>query len=282
MSATHFHFTVGSYKCTVVTDGTMAYTTPAKAHFANAPETELAPALAAYHLDLEQWREWISSFNCLVIRTGAHGVLVDAGIGAVDFAPQAGKLIENLHAAGVAPGDIDTVILTHAHLDHIGGVIDAAGHVNFPRARFVMCRAEQDFWLSDAALTFDESDANHTRRVFALLAGRLELIDADTEIVPGVHALLAAGHTPGHLAVAVRSSGEELLDIGDAAAHPLHMEHLEWHLAPDNRPAQALAARRRLLDRAKANHSLVLAFHFDFPGLGYFHSQQGVGKWQPL
>jgi glyoxylase-like metal-dependent hydrolase (beta-lactamase superfamily II) len=114
------------------------------------------------------------------------------------------------------------------------------------------------------------------------IAGCLELIDDDTEIAPGIHALLTPGHTPGHLAVSVVSEGEQLLCISDTVGHPVHLEHPEWNILYDYEPEMAVHSRRQVIDRAVSEHAPILAYHFDFPGLGYIYRQQGGLKWQPI
>src|SRR5512136_2073300 len=141
-----YHFKVGAFECVVVSDGTLTYTDPAPVLFANAPSDRLALALRAYGIQLEQWGEWISSLNCLVIRTGEHCILIDTGLGTVDFGPNAGVLPRNLRAAGIEAGDVDIVVLTHAHGDHVGGNTDSEGKAAFPQARYLMTKAEWDFW----------------------------------------------------------------------------------------------------------------------------------------
>ena len=112
------------------------------------------------------------------------------------------------------------------------------------------------------------------------LRDQLNLLDRETEVVPGIQAIAAAGHTTGHLALAIASGGEELLYVSDAALHPIHLEHPDWYPTWDLEPEWALATRRRLFDRA-ADHALVLAFHFPpFPSLGQV-SRRGRGwRWQ--
>ncbi len=282
MNTETFRFKVGKIGCIAVSDGTMAYANPARVLFANAPSDRLALVLRAYHIELEQWGEWISPFICLLIRTGEHCVLVDTGVGKVDFAPNAGKLLHNLQTVGVTPDNINVVLLTHGHTDHLGGITDPSGKVVFANARFVMWRQEWEFWHSETGLAFDEGDALHARRKLAPLAGRLDLIDRETEIVPGVHAFLALGHTPGHMAVSVVSGSEQLLYIGDLVGHPIHLEQPDWNILYDYRPDLAVRSRRQLIDRAVAEHALILAYHFDFPGVGYVSCQQGELKWQPI
>lgn len=282
MNTEVFRFRVGEIECIAVSDGTMAYTNPARSLFANAPSDRLALALRPYNIQLEQWGEWISPFICLLIRTGEQYVLVDTGIGTIDFAPNAGKLLQNLQSVGIAPGNIDTVILTHGHLDHIGGITDASDKVVFTNARHVMWRQEWEFWNSEAGLAFDEWDAIHARQKLQPLADRLDLIDRETEIVPGVLAFLALGHTVGHMAVSIVSGNEQLLCISDAIGHPIHLEHPEWNIVYDYQPEITVRTRRQLIDRAEAEHALVLAYHFDFPGLGHIYRQQGEVEWRPI
>jgi len=285
-----YRFKVGAFECMAVSDGTLTYAPPtfpppATFLFANAPKERLEQALREHSIQPEQWLAWVSPYICVVVNTGEHLVLVDTGADGLD--PSTGRLLQNLHAGGIAPGDIDTVILTHGHPDHIGGNTDAEGKPAFPNARYVMWKDEWDFWTSEQAeLKLDE----HVKEVLLKFArknlppieGQLDLVDHETEIVLGMRAVAAPGHTPGHMALAISSEGKQLLYISDAVLHPIHLEQPEWYAAVDFTPEQAVATRRQLLSRAVAEKALVLAFHFPFPGLGHI-VQRGEGwQWQPI
>jgi glyoxylase-like metal-dependent hydrolase (beta-lactamase superfamily II) len=291
MNTEIYRFKVGNFECMAVSDGTHTYTPPtfpppATFLFANAPRELLEQVLREHNLQPEQWVEWTSPYICVVVNTGEHRVLVDTG--ADGLSPNTGKLLQNLQAEGIAPEDIDTVILTHGHPDHIGGNTDAEGKPAFPNARYVMWKDEWDFWTSEQA---EQKLDEHVKEVLLKFArknlppiqGQLDLVDHETEIVPGMRAVAAPGHTPGHMALTISSGSEQLLHISDAALHPIHLEHPEWYAAVvDFAPEQVVATRRRLLNRAVAEKALVLAFHFPFPGLGHV-VQKGEGwQWQPI
>jgi glyoxylase-like metal-dependent hydrolase (beta-lactamase superfamily II) len=290
MSNETFRFETGKFECVAVSDGTLTYAPPmfpppAALLFANAPKKDLAQALLEHNLRPEQWGEWTSPYICLVVNTGDHLALVDTGAGGL--APTTGRLLQNLQAEGIVPDDIDTVILTHGHPDHIGGNIDAQGKPAFPNARYVMWKDEWDFWTSEQA---EQRLDEHVREVLLKFArenlppiqGQVDLFDRETEIVPGIRAVAAPGHTPGHMALEISSEGEQLLCIADAVLHPIHLEHPEWHAAVDFDPEHVVATRRRLLNGAANRKALVLALHFPFPGLGRA-VQKGEGwQWQPI
>jgi len=284
MSTESYHFKVGKFECIAVSDGTLTYSDPGPLHFANAPSDRLALALLAHNIQIEQWNEWISPLPCLVIQTGEHCVLVDTGLGKEDRAPNAGKLLQNLESEGIGPSDIDTVILSHAHGDHIGGNTDLTGMVAFPHARYVMRKEEWDFWTSETTLAQPDHQwmTSFVNKHLLPLHDRFELLEQDKEIVSGIHSIFAPGHTPGHMALVVVSNGEELLCLGDVITHPIHLEQPDWHLDSDCQPEQAVHTRRWLLERAAVDQARVFAFHFDFPGLGYVHQQQDAWKWQPI
>lgn len=280
MNAESYRFKVGSFECFAISDGFGVYPKAARILFADAPEESLTQVLHEHNIQPEDWSEWKSPFICLAIRTDKHLVLVDTGYGIVDFAPNAGKLIQNLQTVGIAPSDIDTVILTHGHRDHLYGVTDdATGKVVFSNARHVMWRDEWEFRNSEEGIDFDDGDASLK---LSLLRGQLELIDSEMEIVPGIHAVAAPGHTPGHMAVAIESEGEQLLHLVDAVGHPIHLEQPHWHMRTDYQPELAERSRRMLLNRAATEQALVLAYHFEFPGLGYVQQQQSAWRWQPI
>lgn len=280
MNADVFPFKVGALDCFAINDGFGTYPNPARILFTGASEVSLTEALQEYRLEPETWSEWVSPFICLLIRTNKHLVLVDTGYGIVDFMPNAGRLVQNLQSLAITPQDIDTVILTHGHRDHLNGVTDdATGKVTFSNARHVMWRSECEFRNSEEGIEYDDGDAS---RKLTALAGQLDLIDSETEIVPGIHAVHAPGHTPGHMALAIVSEDEQLLDLVDVVGHPIHLEHPEWNMRTDYQPDVAEQTRRMLLRRAADEQARILAYHFDFPGLGYVQQRRTAWKWQPI
>ena len=283
-------FEVGGLRCLAVGDGTLTYAPPVFPPppvllFASAPRDELRQVLVAAGLEPGQWLEWTSSYTCLLVDSGEHRVLVDTGAGAL--APSTGRLLRNLAALGITPEEIDTVVLTHGHPDHIGGNTDAEGKVVFSKARFVMWEDEWDFWNSGRA---EHELDEHVRPVLLESArknlppirARLDLVDREEEIVPGIRALAAPGHTPGHMALEVASQGERLLCVSDAVLHPLHLEHPEWCAAVDLGREEVVATRRKLLNMAATKSTLVFAFHFPFPGLGHVVCKDEAWEWQAV
>lgn len=282
-----YRFKVGTFECMAVSDGTFAYPDPADLLFSNAPKGQLEKTLREHDLQPEQWTQWVSPYTCLVIDTGRHRVLVDTGAG--DLVPTTGRLLQNLHTEGIQPGDIDMVILSHGHPDHIGGSTDGKSKPAFPKARYLMWRQEWDFWTSAPSLAELQVD-EHLKQILLMSAqknlpaiqGQLDLVDRETEIVPGVHAVAAPGHTPGHMAVAISSGGEALLCSGDAAIHPIHLENPGWCATVDFSPDQVTATRHRLLGRAAREKTLVFAFHFPILGLGRVVQEGKAWRWQPV
>jgi glyoxylase-like metal-dependent hydrolase (beta-lactamase superfamily II) len=221
----------------------------------------------------------------LLINTGQQRVLVDTGAGGL--VPGTGLLIPNLRAAGVAPEEIDMVILTHAHLDHTGGIVDARGKPAFPKARYVMSKREFHFWpqVSDFSWAPFPAAMIDLFRNFVeqkLVPLQPDLIAEDAEIAPGIQAIPAPGHTPGHIALNITSAGDQLLYLVDTVLDPSQVAQPEQVKAVDYDVAQTVATRRRLFQRAVQEQARVLVFHFPFPGMGRI-TQAGAGwQWQPL
>src|SRR5215210_6310169 len=291
MDVGSFRFGIGEFECVSISDGALNY--PPESFFANVPSERVEEALREHNLPTGQVN---TPYTCLFIDTGEHRVLVDTGAGDLGaHAAQAfpgldhstsvtGLLLENLRAAGIEPSEIDTVIVTHAHPDHVGGTLDEAGRLVFGDAHYYVSEDEWEFWTSGAATTKAPAFmVESARRNLDPLKERMTFVGDASEIVPGVRAIATFGHTPGHIALSIASEGEQLLHVSDAVLYPLHLEHPEWTPVFDMLPEQASASKRRIFDLGAEEDALVFAHHFPpFPSVGRVRKQQQGWRWQPI
>ena len=283
-------FGIGKFKCMAVSDGTNTYQNPAQLFFPTADREELHRALLRHRLNPETWKEFENTYTPLLIDTGDELILVDTGVGK-ELSSNGGKLLQNLKSMDILPEAIDHIILTHGHPDHIGGNTTGEGQSIFTNARYHMFRDEWNFWCTDQGKKAMESKGFHPELKKELLGiakmklgsieGQLELIDQDSEIVPGIHMLKAPGHTPGHMILLIHSGEERFYSFSDMVIHPIHLEHPEWITAVDIDGEEMIKTRRTFLKRAEKENALVHAFHLPFPAVGRIEEKSGGWQWIP-
>jgi glyoxylase-like metal-dependent hydrolase (beta-lactamase superfamily II) len=226
--------------------------------------------------------------NITLVRTPGETILIDVGAGP-HYMPGAGKLADNLEAAGIDRKSITKVVLTHAHPDHLWGLLDDFDDtLMFPNASYIMSTAEFEFWMAeDVAARLPEDRRNFApsaQRNLTSVRDRLYLIAPGADIARGIRAIDTAGHTAGHISVEIASGNEIALVLADALMHPIiSFAHPEWSPAADHHdPDRAIAARKRLLGRLASDHSLAIGFHLPFPGIGRVEMEGSAYRFVPM
>lgn len=278
---------MGQYETRMVGNATLVAlqdtwtTVPVSAFFSAVEEGEWEPYLEL--LDAE--RSFTLNFGAWLVRSEGRTILLDTGIGVRGGGrfPEPPALPEVLSAAGVAPEDVDTVVLSHLHFDHTGWNTvdsdDGSAVPLFPNARHVVQQAEWDYWTATEEL---RTAANYDATLAPIeAAGLLDLVEGEQDVTSEVVAIPTPGHTPGHVSMVVASGGERAYLIADAAHHRVQVSEPTWSPSADVDAKQASRTRAELFERIEREGALVASGHFDFPGFGTVARVNGSLVFQP-
>lgn len=277
--------TVGSVTITALTDGGGDFPFPLPQLFPGVPGDAWEPYRQRYPEVFAGPETWRNHYGCYLLRSGGRTILVDTGIGPGPvqiLGGVQGRLLDELRAKGVSPEEIDTVFFTHLHLDHVGWNLTAEARPTFPRARYLIHRADWEaFHRPEAEANLPEPYVAKTLTPLQSL-GVLELLEGEKALTPEVTALYTPGHTPGHMSLLVSSGGEKALITGDVLLHPAQVTEPEWCIAFDMDTEAAVPTRKQLLDRLEGEGMTVVACHFPEPGYGRIVRLEGRRYWQAL
>jgi glyoxylase-like metal-dependent hydrolase (beta-lactamase superfamily II) len=283
-----YRFKIGDFQATVISDG-YGLQIPVGPIFAmNASEAELAPVLKANFMPPVIQ----ATNNPLVVNTGRERILVDTGFGE-KIGPPFGSfpgLEENLRRSGITPESIDLVVISHCHLDHIGGLVTKSGALAFPNAQFVFVDTEWNYWTGSRY----ENEVNGSpmpdpfkQATIAVaenlppVADRSRFVKQGGEITSGVQYIAAPGHSPSHAAILFNSGNEQFIHMGDIAHNPVtSLQHPDWTPVFDYEPAQAIKSRKDILDRVATDGVMVMGYHFPFPAIGHVVRHGTAYRWE--
>jgi glyoxylase-like metal-dependent hydrolase (beta-lactamase superfamily II) len=259
-------YKVGEFEITAFNDGTRAVDNPEKVYGVNQKPEDVAAAAEANFLPKDKM---LNGFTPVLVNTGKELVLFDSGNG-VRGQPATGRLAAEMKAAGVEPEQIDVVVITHCHPDHIGGLM-TDGTPLAPKARYVIGEAEYQFWSSpDRANGPTANAAKIVQANVVPLKDKMTFVKNEAEVASGIRAVEAFGHTPGHMAWHVESQGKRLLIGADFCNHyVLSLRYPKWHVSFDADKDQAVATRLKLLDMLSVDRVPFTSYHMPFPAVGF-------------
>jgi glyoxylase-like metal-dependent hydrolase (beta-lactamase superfamily II) len=267
--------TLGSARLTTLSDGHLQL--PRDFMLGDLDPEKAAPILAEHGITGDMLEP---PCNLTLYREDANTVLFDAGSGS-GFMPSAGKLRSALDAAGVAPGDITHVLFTHAHPDHLWGVLDDFDDPLFTNATHMIGQAEWAYWTDpDTVDTIGEDRASFAvgaARRLAAIEDMVEHFKDGDEVLPGIMAHASFGHTPGHMSFEIRRGSDAVMVVGDAIVNGhLAVERPAWPSGSDQDPETGIATRLRLLDMLATERMPMVGFHLPDGGLGRVERTDGA------
>ncbi|MFC0242727.1 MBL fold metallo-hydrolase [Rhodopseudomonas telluris] len=288
-----YRYKVGDAQVNVISDGANTFPMP-DGFVLNAKKDEINAALEQAFMPKDKMT---INFAPLAINTGGKLVVVDTGNGPGAFASSkgnVGQFASNLVAAGLDPKAVDIVVISHFHADHINGLLTADNQPAFPNAEILVPAAEWKYFMDDGEMSRASGERmqgvfKNARRVFeAGLQKKVTPYEWGKDVAPGLLAVEATGHTPGHTSFVLSSGADKVFIQSDVTNHPaLFVTHPGWHLMFDQDPAQAETTRRKVYDMLVADKMRVQGFHYPFPANGYVQ-KDGSGyrlvpaPWSPV
>ncbi len=286
MQPTIYRFKLGGFEVATIMDSKVIRSGLTPSFGGEAGAAEVKALAAAARMDADRYEH---PFTPMLVNTGKELVLFDTGNGSLSAEYEQmkgrlppGNLVARMAQAGYKPEDVDVVVLTHGHPDHIGG-LTKGGQPVFPNARYMFGAAEFDFWNKGENIREARKfNRELYMKIVVPLANRATMIKPGDEVVPGIRAVDAAGHSPGLLAFTIESEGKRLINWADTCNHyVVAIQRPDLHLDVDDDKEKAVATRKRILDMVTTDKLFVAGFHMPFPGLGWVEKTSGGYRWVP-
>ncbi|MGN6107331.1 MAG: MBL fold metallo-hydrolase [Kofleriaceae bacterium] len=262
---------IGTLEAYALEDGHLELPNDGQALWQGRPPAETADVLAAAGLPRDTIR---LDIQCLLVKDGTRVILFDTGTGSEASYADAGRLPQSLALAGVQPAAVTDIFISHAHGDHVGGLVTKAGALAFPAATIHMSAPE---WATLRADTDEEA-----KRIVVAIAPKVTPFEPGAQVLPIVKAVATQGHTPGHSSYEIGTETEKVYYLGDLAHHSVvSVQRPAWSIQFDTDRQAAEAMRQQTLATLAADHARVFAVHFPFPGVGHVVANGQSLAWKP-